>query len=196
MGYGDLGCYGNPVIKTPNLDRLAAQGMRLTDCYAGGPVCSPSRAALLTGRTPCRMGIHAHIPWGCPMHLGRQELTVATLLRNSGYATCHVGKWHLNGIFNAPQQPQPWDHGFDYWFSTQNNALPNHFNPDNAENAALLAIQPRAQQAEDRHADRRLEDPGSAQRAGNLTGTEHRPRRHAHLQDGRTGEVRAVQSSP
>lgn len=66
-----------------------------------------------------------------PMHVRRSEITIATLLRNSGYDTCHAGKWHLNGDFNLPSQPQPWDHGFSHWFSTQNNALPNHRNPDN-----------------------------------------------------------------
>lgn len=65
------------------------------------------------------------------MHLRKQEITIATLLRQSGYDTCHVGKWHLNGHFNQPGQPQPPDHGFDYWFSTQNNALPSHRNPEN-----------------------------------------------------------------
>jgi arylsulfatase A len=66
-----------------------------------------------------------------PMHVRRSEITIATLLQRAGYATCHVGKWHLNGDFNLPSQPQPSDHGFDHWFSTQNNALPNHENPDN-----------------------------------------------------------------
>lgn len=131
MGYGDLGCFGHPTIKTPNIDKLAAEGMKLTACYSGGACCSPSRTALMTGRTPCRAGIHAHIPWGSPMHVQRQEVTIATLLRQAGYATCHVGKWHMNGRFNQPEQPQPSDHGFDYWFSTQNNAMPNHRNPDN-----------------------------------------------------------------
>jgi arylsulfatase A len=65
------------------------------------------------------------------MHVRREEITVASLLRAAGYATCHVGKWHLNGRFNMPGQPQPSDHGFDHWFATQNNALPNHHNPDN-----------------------------------------------------------------
>lgn len=131
LGYGDLGCFGHPRIKTPNLDKLAVEGMRFTACYSAGAVCSPSRTGLMTGRTPCRVGIHCHIPWGSPMHVQRQEVTIASLLRESGYATCQVGKWHMNGMFNQPQQPQPSDHGFDYWFATQNNALPNHHDPDN-----------------------------------------------------------------
>src|SRR6185436_501765 len=85
----------------------------------------------MTGRTPSRVGVRDWIPEESPVHLPRSEITIATLLRNAGYATCHVGKWHLNGDFNKPTQPQPGDHGFDHWFSTQNNALPNHHNPAN-----------------------------------------------------------------
>lgn len=131
LGYGDLGCFGNRTIKTPNLDRLAGEGMRLTDCYASAPVCSPSRAGMLTGRTPNRVGVYDWIPEGSPMHVRSSEITVATLLSRAGYDTCHVGKWHCNGKFNSPSQPQPADHGFAHWFSTQNNAVPSHFNPKN-----------------------------------------------------------------
>lgn len=131
LGYGDLACYGHPAIRTPNIDRLAREGMRFTDCYAAGASCSPSRTGLMTGRTPYRVGIHGYIPMFSPMHVGRDEITVAALLRQAGYATCHVGKWHLNGMFNMPEQPQPSDHGLDYWFCTQNNALPNHRNAFN-----------------------------------------------------------------
>jgi len=131
LGYGDLACYGHPVIQTPNLDRFAAEGMRLTSCYAAAANCSPARTGMMTGRTPFRVGIHNWIPMFSPMHVRREEITVATLLRDRGYTTCHAGKWHLNGRFNLPGQPQPSDHGFDHWFSTQNNALPNHHNPDN-----------------------------------------------------------------
>ncbi len=131
LGYGDLACYGHPVIKTPNIDRLAREGMRFTTCYAAAANCSPARAGLMTGRTPYRVGIHNWIPMLSPMHLRRSEVTIATLLRRAGYTTCHVGKWHLNGTFNLPGQPQPDDHGFDHWFSTQNNAMPWHRDPDN-----------------------------------------------------------------
>jgi arylsulfatase A len=131
LGYGDLGCYGHPIIQSPHLDRFARQGLRLTDCYAAAANCSPARTGLMTGRTPYRVGIHNWIPMFSPMHVRPEEITIATILRNHGYATCHVGKWHLNGRFNLPEQPQPSDHGFDHWFSTQNNALPNHHNPDN-----------------------------------------------------------------
>ncbi len=131
LGYGDLTCYGHPAIKTPCLDALATEGMKLTDCYAAAPVCSPSRAGMLTGRTPYRSGIYDWIPAGSPMHLKPSEVTVAKLLKSAGYATCHSGKWHCNGQFNRPEQPQPGDHGFDHWFSTQNNAIPNHHNPRN-----------------------------------------------------------------
>lgn len=131
LGYGDLGCFGHPSIKTPNLDKLAAQGMRLTSCYASAPVCSPSRAGLLTGRTPSRLGIYDWISEGQPIHLKRDEVTIAALLKKAGYDTCQAGKWHCNGQFNSPAQPQPGDHGFDHWFSTQNNAAPSHENPTN-----------------------------------------------------------------
>ena len=131
LGWGDLACYGHPAIKTPNLDRFAAQGMRFTQCYAASGVCSPSRSAILTGRTPYRNGVCNWIPEGSNVHLRRSEITIATLLQQHGYATCHVGKWHLNGKFNSPAQPQPNDHGFDYWLATQNNAAPSHKDPSN-----------------------------------------------------------------
>ena len=132
LGYGDLHCFGGEDMRTPNLDKLAAEGVKLTSCYAAHANCSPSRtAALMTGRTPTRVGVRDWIPEESPVHLRRSEVTIATLLRQAGYATCHVGKWHLNGEFNKPTQPQPGDHGFDHWFSTQNNAYPNHHHPDN-----------------------------------------------------------------
>ena len=96
LGYRDLRCFGDPVVHTPNLDRLAAEGLKLTDCYAAGANCSPARAGLMTGRTPARAGVTDWIPARSPMHLRREETTVATLLRRAGYATCLSGKWHLN----------------------------------------------------------------------------------------------------
>jgi arylsulfatase A len=131
LGYGDLACFGAKDIRTPNLDQFAKQGLRLTSCYAGHANCSPSRTALMTGRTPTRVGVRNWIPHGSPVHLRKSEITIAALLKQAGYSTCHVGKWHLTGQFNEPGVPQAVDHGFDHWFSTQNNALPNHHNPDN-----------------------------------------------------------------
>lgn len=131
LGWGDLGVQGHPVIKTPNLDAFAKQGARLTQCYAASAVCSPSRSAILTGRTPYRNGVFTWIPEGRDVHLRTSELALPRLLRERGYATCHVGKWHLNSHFNQPSQPQPGDHGYEWWLATQNNAAPSHENPTN-----------------------------------------------------------------
>jgi arylsulfatase A-like enzyme len=122
LGYGELGCYGNRAAITPNLDRFAAEGLRLTDCHSASSVCSPSRSALLTGRMPYRNGVFTWIPEKSPIHLRTSEVALPKLLRNAGYDTCHVGKWHLNGLFNSPEQPQPNDHGYAWWLATQNNA--------------------------------------------------------------------------
>lgn len=131
LGYGELGCYGNKAAITPNLDRFAAQGLKLTDCHSACPVCSPSRAALLTGRHPYRTGVFTWIPEDSPIHLRTSEVTLPKLLRAAGYDTCHVGKWHLNGKFNDPEQPQPDAHGYAWWLATQNNAAPTHAFPEN-----------------------------------------------------------------
>jgi arylsulfatase A len=131
LGYRGLDCYGHTDIKTPNLDSLAAEGMKLTDCYAPSPLCSLAQAGLLTGRTPYRCGIYDYLRLDDPMHLRREELTVATLLRGSDYTTCHIGKWHCTGKFNSAEQPQPDDHGSDYWFSTGMDSKPTQHNPDN-----------------------------------------------------------------
>ena len=131
LGYGDLHCYGNDTIVTPNLDRLATNGVMLSSYYATAPVCSPSRAGLLTGRIPSRTGIYEWISYKSPVHLKSSEVTIATHLKKYGYQTALFGKWHLNGMFNSPEQPQPDDHGFDYWFATQNNAYPTHKDPKN-----------------------------------------------------------------
>src|SRR5436309_12054264 len=85
LGYGDLGCYGHPMIRTPHLDKLAQGGVRFTQCYAASPVCSPSRAGLMTGRIPTRTGVYTWIDPGNPMHLPGHEITLATLLRQAGY---------------------------------------------------------------------------------------------------------------
>lgn len=131
LGYGDLGCFGHPHIQTPNLDRLASSNIRLTDCYASSPVCSSSRAGLMTGRNPNRCGVFDWIPPRSVVHLLPDEVTTAKLLKGAGYDTAMVGKWHLNGWFNDDRQTQPGDHGFDYWMATQNNASPSHAYPDN-----------------------------------------------------------------
>ena len=131
LGYGDLECYGHPHIKTPHLNQLAADGIRFTDFYSAAPVCSPSRVGLMTGRSPNRAGVYDWIPSGKDIHLRSSEVTLAQLLQQADYATCMSGKWHCNGKFNSPAQPQPGDAGFDHWFGTQNNASPSHANPQN-----------------------------------------------------------------
>jgi arylsulfatase A len=112
LGYGDLGCYGSPVIKTPHLDRLAAEGLRFTDFYSSAEVCTPSRAGLLTGRLPIRSGMCGGRRVLFPNSLGGlpdAEITIAEALKPAGYATAHIGKWHLG---NQPGT-RPQDQGFD-----------------------------------------------------------------------------------
>jgi arylsulfatase A len=130
LGYGDLGCFGSRTIHTPHVDHFRTESLKLTAFYAT-PCCSPSRASLMTGRMPYRAGIYDWIAEGSPVNLPRSETSVATLLRAAGYATCHVGKWHLNGRMDDPRQTTPGDHGFEHWFSTQNVAEPSHRNPVN-----------------------------------------------------------------
>ncbi len=130
LGYGDLACFGHKQIKTPNLDKLAADGLRLTSCYASAPVCSPSRAGLLTGQHPYRHGIRDWIPLNSGIQLPKDAPSIAALLKGAGYATCHVGKWHLNSRMDGSER-SPGDYGFDHWLATQNNAIPSHENPNN-----------------------------------------------------------------
>ena len=120
LGHGDLSCFGSPAVKTPRLDRLASEGTRFTHFYAASAVCSPTRASVLTGRYPLRFDITKHFNdrnnW-----LPESATTVAELLGGAGYATAHVGKWHLGGLHVDEQgkrlnnQPGPKQHGFDFY---------------------------------------------------------------------------------
>jgi len=116
LGYGDLPSYGNLIVKTPNIDKLVRDGIKYTQYYAPAPLCSPSRAGLLTGRTPYRTGIRSWIPPGSNVHLGKNEITIAHLLKEKGYETAVMGKLHLNGGAEMTNQPQAKDMGFDYSF--------------------------------------------------------------------------------
>lgn len=124
LGWRDLGCYGSPFYETPNLDQLAREGTRFTDAYAASPVCSPTRASVMTGNYPARVGVTDWIDfWGethpargklvdaeYSDHLPHEQTTLAAALGDAGYDTCHVGKWHLGGV---DQESSPEDHGFD-----------------------------------------------------------------------------------
>lgn len=121
MGWGQTGYYNHPTLKTPNLDAMSASGLRLDRFYAGAPVCSPTRATVLTGRTNDRCGVKTH-----GYALRRQEQTLPQAMQRAGYVTGHFGKWHLNGM-RGPGAPifasddhSPGEFGFDVWLSTTN----------------------------------------------------------------------------
>ena len=157
LGYGDVGSYGGQVIKTPHMDRLAAEGMRFSSAYSSAPICSPSRAGLLTGRYPLRSGIvqamqaagdslerRVSLRAGMGMSnlgsidmrggpnmvngLPQAELTIAELLQQADYRTAAFGKWHL-GDFTQWQQYHPFKHGFDHFvgFNMSNDDWPVAF---------------------------------------------------------------------
>ncbi|NSL90119.1 sulfatase [Chitinophaga sp. Mgbs1] len=125
MGYGDLSCYAGSPWQTPNIDRLATQGMRFTYFYVAQPVCSASRAALLTGCYPNRVGIHGALWPSAPIALDTTEQTIAGILKQEGYATGMVGKWHLGS--KAPWLPL--QHGFDEYLGLpySNDMWPVHY---------------------------------------------------------------------
>ena len=128
LGYGDLGCYGQQVVKTPNLDKMAAEGMRFTDHYSGHTVCRPSRLVLWTGQ---HVG-HTGLTGNRARSLTGSERTVAQRLKQAGYATGGVGKWALGNV-NEPSEinnaGHPNNNGFDYWFGYLNQSNAHNFYP-------------------------------------------------------------------
>ncbi len=128
LGYGDLGCYGQKVVQTPNLDQMAAEGMRFTDHYSGHTVCRPSRLVLWTGQ---HVG-HTGLTGNRPRSLTGMELTVAQRLKKAGYVTGGVGKWALGNV-DEPSEinnaGHPNNNGFDYWFGYLNQGNAHNFYP-------------------------------------------------------------------
>src|SRR5687767_13582131 len=132
LGVNDLGAYGRKEHRTPNLDRLAAEGLRFTTAYVASPICSPSRAAIMTGRTPARLHLTTYLPGRAdaasqkllhpPMRqqLPLEETTLAESLRARGYATAAIGKWHLGGAGFTPT-----DQGFDVYHAGQATTKPS-----------------------------------------------------------------------
>lgn len=118
LGYGDVGCYGATKIKTPNIDRLAREGMLFTDAHAAASVCSPSRYGLMTGRSPWRLHKKGN---GYKLEPGR--MTIASLMKDHGYRSAAIGKWHLGYGRNwvKPLSPGPLEAGFDYHFGVPTN---------------------------------------------------------------------------
>ncbi len=122
LGYGDLGCYGSIIHQTPNINKLASNGIRFTDFYVSAPVCTPSRASLMTGCYPQRVDMHVNeksknefravLTPQSPKGLNPDEITIAEVVKNQGYQTACIGKWHL-----GDQEPfLPTNHGFDYFY--------------------------------------------------------------------------------
>lgn len=137
LGRNDLGCYGSKFYRTPNLDRFATQGMKFTDAYAACPVCSPTRASIMTGKYPARLHLTDWLPGRgdlAPQRLARpqinqqlalEEITIAERLKTAGYVTAHVGKWHLGGEGFEPQKQ-----GFDINIAGDHTGTPmSYFAP-------------------------------------------------------------------
>jgi len=181
LGYADLGCYGSKYYETPNIDRLAAEGMRFTDAYAACAVCSPSRAAVLTGRYPARIGVTDWIRWLdfkgdrtdpnaagptkyvggpkrkllCPPNpywMELDEVTIAEVLKSRGYTCCHVGKWHLGHDAWYPEKQ-----GFDFNIGGCHYGMPpSYFDPYSSKRRPRMpTLQPRrkGEYLTDREAD-------------------------------------------
>jgi len=120
MGYADPSCFGNPKMKTPCIDRLAREGIRLTNFYVNSPICSPSRVAVMTGQYPARWKIHSYLAdrkanraRHMPDWLDPRAPTTARILKRAGYATAHFGKWHIGGGRDVGDAPLPQEYGFD-----------------------------------------------------------------------------------
>lgn len=125
MGYGDLSCYNPEGIFTPNLDQLAREGLRLTDFYVPATVCTPSRAGLMTGKYPKRVGLHEAVLYPYSEHgLSPEEYTLGEMFRDAGYATYCIGKWHLG----HQEVFMPNNQGFDYFYGVPySNDMNNHY---------------------------------------------------------------------
>jgi arylsulfatase A-like enzyme len=129
MGYADLSCYGRNDYQTPHLDKLASQGIKFTNAYAGAPVCTPSRASFMTGRYPARtpVGMPEPLGWWDTVGLTPKYTSLPTLLKKAGYETFLIGKWHLGGLAAF----SPLQNGFDYFFGFTGGAIDytSHTNP-------------------------------------------------------------------
>ncbi|GAB3020247.1 sulfatase [Niabella terrae] len=125
LGYSELGCYGNRFNETPNLDKMAGSGMRFTRFYAAAPVCSPYRAALMTGQYPARLKINDYLRPDAATHLPLAHITLAEMLQANGYRTGIVGKWHLSGYkrAGATEETLPDQHGFDEVIVSENRGI-------------------------------------------------------------------------
>ena len=124
LAYGDLSCYGNERIKTPVVDKMAEEGVRFMQHYVAHTVCSPSRAALLTGRQPFRVGIVDVLRPDCPAGIPDDEITLGDALGAEGYATAAFGKWHLGDR----RESLPLQHGFDHYYGLRDGCC-NYWNP-------------------------------------------------------------------
>ena len=126
LGYGDLSCYGAPDLRTPNIDRLISGGMRFDNFYANCPVCSPTRASVLSGRYPEMVGVpgvirtHADDSWG---YLSPQSILMPEMLRSAGYTTAAVGKWHLG--LESPNKPN--ERGFDFFHGYLGDMMDDYY---------------------------------------------------------------------
>ena len=121
LGYGDLGCYGATKVQTPNIDRLATEGRRFTDAHSASAVCTPSRYALLTGEYPHRKNLSKPVFLKTGLVIDTRQQTIASLMKDAGYATACIGKWHLGFGERAPNwngdlKPGPLELGFDYYY--------------------------------------------------------------------------------
>lgn len=120
MGYGDLSSFGNEKLETPNIDRLAEEGIKLTNFYAASPICSPSRVSVTTGQYPARWGIHSYLADSqknkkrdMANFLDPDAPSIARMMKQAGYATAHFGKWHMGGGRDIADAPLPQAYGFE-----------------------------------------------------------------------------------
>ncbi len=129
LGYGDLGCYGQKRIKTPSIDAMASEGLRFTDAYAGATVCAPSRCVLMTGLHIGHARVRGNTPNLKAQSLTADDVTVAQVLKDAGYATGLIGKWGLGHDKKAPDG-LPNRHGFDYFFGYLAQGHAHNYYPD------------------------------------------------------------------